>query len=99
MSDLPGDELDQLVFGELVPDDDRGVRAALVRRGQAMLPAAKTAAVATAGATVVAAAAVVAAKATGIGSSSGSRTLRRGKMPKIESTSRILIEVHQLAER
>ena len=99
MSEETSSELDPLIFGEVVPATEHGVRAAVARRAAAVAPVAKSAAVATAGATVVAAAAVVVAKATGISGGSGSRTLRRSRMPKIESTSRILIEVHQLAER
>ena len=93
-------EAEPVLEGELLPAET-GIRAALGRRVTALAPAARTAAIATAGATVLAAAAVVTAKAAGSHRQSGSlRGLKRGeRMPRIESTRRVLIEVHQLAER
>ncbi len=97
MPEIPNRD-DELFEGELVVDTLTR-RAAVVQRAQALAPVAKAAAVATVGAAAGAVTAVVVAKV----SQQPQRRLqsrRRGeRMPAIESTTSILIDIHRLAER
>ncbi|MCX6388661.1 MAG: hypothetical protein NTX07_08040 [Solirubrobacterales bacterium] len=89
---------DELLEGELVEITSR--RAAVVQRAHSLAPVAKAAAVATVGA---AAGALTAAAVARVNSHSPQRRLngrrKADRLPAIESTTSILIDIHRLAER